>query len=721
MGVRRFAKKMAKRAIKDATLGLLFPLAYRYFARKPVVRGRVLFFETKESAMPDSFDLLWQRCQEDPTKKPRYYSLQQNHVSYRQYLKQSIWGLHEISRAEVVFLSDASDLVSCIRLRPETRVAQLWHACGAFKKWGMSTADLKFGGTRKQLLRHPFYKNLSLVTVSSPEVVWAYEEAMVLQDSPGIVRPLGVSRTDKFFDEAFLNGARGKVQEVVPQIAGKKVLLYAPTFRGRVASAAAPDKLDIPMLKNALGNEWVLLIKHHPFVKHLPAVPSECADFAFDVSGKLPIDELLCVADACVSDYSSLVFEYSLFERPMAFFAYDKADYDDWRGFYYDYDELTPGPVVATNEELLDYLLHLEERFDVGQVRAFRNKFMSACDGHATDRIYQEMLVPPLNQPGKPKAAAVLGEEEPDGIDVSIIIPAYNAMPELERALDSLVGQTYPCHRMEVVVTDDCSADGTWETLQRYKQDYPQLFNIQRLDAASGSPSKPRNAGLERACGKYLFCLDADDWLGEQAVERMLDHAVEWDSDVLLVKMCGENGRKVPISMFTANQPEASIDESKICWSFAPLKLFKRELVKDLRFPDAMPEDIPFVLEAYLKAERISVAADYDYYHASFREGEHASVVSWDDVRSSMQIYRQVLALMDRYGATQEDFTVVWRRIISRDVLNTVRVAKKNGIKLSSEEAEVIGRILGACKATGGTESVAGDAITEVEDYLGRS
>ena len=79
-----------------------------------------------------------------------------------------------------------------------------------------------------------------------------------------------------------------------------------------------------------------------------------------------------------------------------------------------------------------------------------------------------------------------------------------------------------------------------------------------------------------------------------------------------------------------------------------------------------------------------------------------------------------MLALTDRYGATQEDFTVVWRRIISRDVLNTVRVARKNGIKPSSEEAEVISRFLEACKATGGTESVAADAIAEVEDYLSR-
>lgn len=385
--MKRFLKRFAKRFIKNVTLSFAFPIAYRYFARKPVAAGRVLFFETKETDMPDSFELLYQRLELDAGKHPRYMTLNQNHVSYVQYLKNSIWALHEISRAEVVFLADASDLVSCIRLRPETRVVQLWHACGAFKKWGMSTADLKFGGTRKELLRHPFYKNLSLVTVSSPDVAWAYEEAMVLQDRPEIIKPLGVSRTDVFFDPQFLTNARESVESVVPQVRGKRVLLYAPTFRGRVASAEGPDQLDIAGLKVAVGGDFVLLIKHHPFVKQLPPIPAGCEDFAFDVTRSLPIDQLLCVADVCVSDYSSLVFEYSLFGKPMAFFAYDLDDYCDWRGFYYPYEELTPGPVFRDNESLIDWVKHVDERFDAHVVDAFREKFMSACDGKATNRI----------------------------------------------------------------------------------------------------------------------------------------------------------------------------------------------------------------------------------------------------------------------------------------------------------------------------------------------
>ena len=98
-------------------------------------------------------------------------------------------------------------------------------------------------------------------------------------------------------------------------------------------------------------------------------------------------ERLYPVIDVLIADYSSLIFEYSLFERPMLFYAYDLDDYNDWRGFYYDYHDLTPGPVCRDMDELVDELVHLDERFDVDRVRAFKQKFMGSCDGHATERI----------------------------------------------------------------------------------------------------------------------------------------------------------------------------------------------------------------------------------------------------------------------------------------------------------------------------------------------
>lgn len=249
-----------------------------------------------------------------------------------------------------------------------------------------------FGDSIKQIKRHPYYANLSLVTVSAPEVEWAYREAMLLQDTPQVVQPLGVSRTDAMFDTRFIEQSFRNLYERIPQAAGKRVLLYAPTYRGRVEGAQPPDALDIKQLSSDLGPGWVLLIKHHPFVKDRPPIPAACSRFAYDVSDTMPVDELLVTADALVTDYSSVVFEYSLTLRPMSFFAYDLEEYGDWRGFYYPYEEMTPGPVVRTTREVADYVKATAGTFDDAEARAFRDKFMSACDGHATEHIVQAVL-----------------------------------------------------------------------------------------------------------------------------------------------------------------------------------------------------------------------------------------------------------------------------------------------------------------------------------------
>ena len=386
------AKELVKELVKNITLGFVFPRVFAFAAKDPVDARKVVFLESKQEEIPDSFRVLFDRMEVDPRFDVLYISLGRHRVSYLRYLGNCVEALRQIATARCVFLNDASDVVSCVSMRPETKVVQLWHACGAFKKWGMSTADLEFGGSRDQILQHHFYGNLSLVTVSSPEVVWAYAEAMVLEDRLDIIQPLGVSRTDVFFDEGFLSGARQRVQAVVPQVGDRKVMLYAPTFRGRVSKAIGPDRLDVEAFRMAFEGEYVLLVKHHPFVKDRPAIPSESASFAFDISDKVTIEDALIVADVCISDYSSLVFEYSLFERPMVFFAYDKEEYDDWRGFYYDYEDLTPGPVFKSNQPMIEYLKNVDTLFDKKRVVEFRKRFMSACDGRATDRIIEEVL-----------------------------------------------------------------------------------------------------------------------------------------------------------------------------------------------------------------------------------------------------------------------------------------------------------------------------------------
>ena len=391
-GIKKLYWQTRKKVGQILMFRIVFPLGYKHYIKgKKIKREKAVFVEVRFDEITDSFRLVYDRMKADGFDV---------HEQFIENIKPGKWGyikrclrmLEDISDAHYVFLNDACNVTSCIPLRKGTKIYQLWHACGAFKKFGMSTAELIFGDNRKSLERYPNYGNLSYVTVSSPEVIWAYEEAMNLKDTKTQVVATGVSRTDVFYDQHFIEQSKAAVYSVCPAAENKKIILYAPTFRGRVAKAESPDCLDIPAMKRALGDEYVLLIKHHPFVKQPPVVPEDCADFAMDVTKSLEIDQLLCASDVCVSDYSSLIFEYSLFERPMIFFAYDLDDYFDWRGFYYNYDELTPGPVVKETEEIIDYIRHLDTRFDQAQVHALKEKFMSSCDGHATDRIMALVL-----------------------------------------------------------------------------------------------------------------------------------------------------------------------------------------------------------------------------------------------------------------------------------------------------------------------------------------
>ena len=381
---KKFISKL-RRIRKHYRYKVYFPKVYSSYCTEPVQENKVLFLEMRFTKLSNSFELIYKALEESGEYDLKCSYVQFNFIRGREFTQRVNEMLKELATAKYVFVDDASLILSSIPLGKETVAINLWHACGAFKKFGRSTAELKFGSSAATLDKYPNYGNLTHVTVSSPEVIWAYEEAMHLPK--GIVKATGVSRTDQFYDKEFVESRKQKLYEIMPEAKGKKVILYAPTFRGHVATASSPDRIDFERFCRELGNEYVIVCKHHPFVKNPPIIPEELQHFARDLTKYLSIEDLLCCADICISDYSSLVFEYSLFEKPMIFYAYDYDNYCDWRGFYYDYSEFTPGPVVQTEDELLNSIKNIDTQFDKQKVIDFKEKFMGSCDGHATERI----------------------------------------------------------------------------------------------------------------------------------------------------------------------------------------------------------------------------------------------------------------------------------------------------------------------------------------------
>ena len=375
---------------KTWTLLHLYPRRYRKCAAgKPVQPNKIVFLEVRMKELSDSFTNVYDALKKDGKWDIKCVFLWEGLADRQTVRKRCLQAIEELADARFVFVNDSSYMLGCLPLRKKTTVIQLWHACGAFKRFGYSLTGKIFGSQKRELDRYPMYRNFSYVTVSSPEVRWAYADAFHLP--PERILSTGVARTDIFYDKDRIRAAQKKLENLLPECFAdgrtRRIVLYAPTFRGRVADATSPDILDFHLLKQLLGEEYLFLCKHHPFVKNPPQPPAELSDFARDVTQLMEIDELLMISDVCISDYSSLIFEYSLFSRPMIFLAYDLEEYGDWRGFYYSYEEMTPGPVVRTTEETAACLKQLETGFNPEQVNAFRDKYMQSCDGHATERI----------------------------------------------------------------------------------------------------------------------------------------------------------------------------------------------------------------------------------------------------------------------------------------------------------------------------------------------
>ncbi len=134
MSIPQKLRSVAKRIAKDSLFGRRIPAAYRAAAASPVDPLKVVFLENKEDALPDSFALVEACARERYGFKTVFISLHETQVPRTRYFENCLDAAREIATARYVFLNDASQLVSCLPLRPETKVAQLWHACGAFKK-----------------------------------------------------------------------------------------------------------------------------------------------------------------------------------------------------------------------------------------------------------------------------------------------------------------------------------------------------------------------------------------------------------------------------------------------------------------------------------------------------------------------------------------------------------------------------------------------------------
>ena len=178
----------------------------------------------------------------------------------------------------------------------------------------------------------------------------------------------------------------------------KKTILYAPTWRddeyygnGRYKFKL---KLDLDLLKKELGDQYVVLLRtHHYIADNLDVTGLE--DFAFNLSKYDDITEIYLISDICITDYSSVFFDYANLKRPLLFYTYDLDKYRDvLRGFYIDMETELPRPLVFSSEEVVDKIKNIDQLNADYQEKyqQFYQRFCSWEDGNASKRVVEEVF-----------------------------------------------------------------------------------------------------------------------------------------------------------------------------------------------------------------------------------------------------------------------------------------------------------------------------------------
>ena len=246
-------RNVAKLLVQKSILPIAYEIAkLKYRGEKKLY----VFADAHHTTLPFSLEAMYQYVVL-LGEEPICHFFDYTHEGNVKSLLHAISFMKLLAQAKYVFICDTFVPVSSGPKAKGTKIVQLCHFSGPIKKIGYSTED-----DIPSYYHGNVFKNYDLVSVSSDMYVPMITSAM--RQDEGIVKALGVSRSDLFFDEEWVNKCKIEFYEHFPDAINKKVLLWAPTFRGKAAKPNSLDNEKMSNLQEKLGEEWLVLIKHHP-------------------------------------------------------------------------------------------------------------------------------------------------------------------------------------------------------------------------------------------------------------------------------------------------------------------------------------------------------------------------------------------------------------------------------------------------------------------------
>ena len=301
-------------------------------------------------------------------------------VGKLRYLARLVRGTYLLRTSSLFVVDNAYLPVHVAPHRRGTTVVQVWHAVGALKRFGADTTTGLAEPERSFLHHH--YDYVVCAGEASREPY-----ARALRTPPERVLPLGVARTDYFFDPAALAAARERVLAAYPRLREGRVIRYAPTFRGRGRAKRGAPGFDPEAIRAALPAGHVLALKAHPNLDPAHVNP---AGFDVVIDRTHEINEVFAATDLLVTDYSSSIYEWALLRRPLVLVTEDLEAYERDPGLYLDPRTDLVGERIDRVEDLPAAIARA--RVDDAAWSAFIARRVEACDGRASARFVERFL-----------------------------------------------------------------------------------------------------------------------------------------------------------------------------------------------------------------------------------------------------------------------------------------------------------------------------------------
>ena len=262
--------------------------------------------------------------------------------------------------------------------RKKCRYMNTWHG-----------APIKFGGNDAVGRQDYDFSAVDVYSYASEFELNISKHSLGYRDDACI--PYGPPRNDVLYHTT--NEEIVEIKEKLGLPLDKKIILYAPTWRdssdGGKTYAMRPP-VDMMKFKSALKEDYVFLMRTHQYTNKLLGV--EFDDFCRDFCSYPDVNDLLKVSDILISDYSAIIADFSIFERPVLCFAYDYEDFKESRGLYLDYTKDMPSGILRTDDDVIEYIKTMDFEEECHKTKTLLKEKLAKYGGNATKKCLDKLF-----------------------------------------------------------------------------------------------------------------------------------------------------------------------------------------------------------------------------------------------------------------------------------------------------------------------------------------